>query len=388
MGGGKAPLEQHQLRDSRMELLRLIAMLLIVAHHVVLFSNLNLPALQPSDLVYQLNILLAMLMVSGGKVGVFMFGAISGYFLIQKPGPKPSRLVKLWLCVLFYSAGGFALACALHWQDFSVWELIRTLLPLTFGRYWFMTAFMLLMLLSPYFNLGLRSLSKAQFKALLVMLFLLWYLLSTILWPAPLYGEKFYCGEFEALCYAYACGAYWRLFPPELRFRRCLGLLCLTVLALTLVFVLCQFHARGRSEIMIHYIFFARWHSVFVPVIALSLLSCALALKPYYSRLINYLAQGAFGVYLIHSCVSLKGPLALTFWPLQNQIYTDTFALWAVVTVLISYLALALIDDIRHLLLTPLSEFLSRALARFDERYLLFYVPSHDRGSTTDHGGQ
>ncbi len=86
-------------RDSGPELLRIIAMMLIVASHFSLHSGLPLDG--GYEGTHPFNVLWAQWLAFGGKLGVDIFVMISGYFLVTKCAHLKS-LLRLILTTLFY----------------------------------------------------------------------------------------------------------------------------------------------------------------------------------------------------------------------------------------------------------------------------------------------
>lgn len=86
-------------RNSNIELLRIIAMLLIVMHH---FSVHGLG----KELPYCLNRYIAGTTILGGKFGVAIFVLISGYYMCRSRFTV-KKLLKIWGQVAFYSLSIF-----------------------------------------------------------------------------------------------------------------------------------------------------------------------------------------------------------------------------------------------------------------------------------------
>lgn len=91
-------------RQSNIELLRIISMILILAHHFSVHGGFNI--LKTS---FTINRLWIQFLQFGGKIGVNIFVIISGYFLITSKGIKISKVLKLWLQLFFYSVSIYTL---------------------------------------------------------------------------------------------------------------------------------------------------------------------------------------------------------------------------------------------------------------------------------------
>lgn len=89
-------MDKKTVRNSNFELLRILAMIMIVAHHFAVHS-----ALDVSTMSYANNLWISFLR-NGGKLGVNIFIMISGYFLISSKKYKSSNILKLYLKMLIY----------------------------------------------------------------------------------------------------------------------------------------------------------------------------------------------------------------------------------------------------------------------------------------------
>ena len=90
-------------RQSNFELMRIAAMLLILAGHFGAHSGFEFPQ---DRLTF--NRLWIELFEIGGNISVNVFVLLSGYFRIEARGFKTAKLIQLWLQLFFYSMGIYA----------------------------------------------------------------------------------------------------------------------------------------------------------------------------------------------------------------------------------------------------------------------------------------
>ena len=90
-------------RQSNIELLRIIAMLMIVAHHFALHGGFVFP---PSAI--SLNCVWIQFLQLGGKISVDIFVLISGFYMVSGGSFRLSKIIKLWLQLLTYSLAIYA----------------------------------------------------------------------------------------------------------------------------------------------------------------------------------------------------------------------------------------------------------------------------------------
>lgn len=235
----------------------------------------------------------------GGKLGVDIFLMISGYFLI-KSSPKIQKIWNLLAQVWFYSLIFFILNLFLHILPLNRGLIVSSIFPFSYETYWFVTAYVIIYLFSPYLNKYLLSIGQTEFKKMLFLMVLVTILIPTILprsikmaWPL------FACFTF------YITGAYIRLFVGDTssikKNGKMLSLLMLAICFLTVV----GFNIAGKIAGLNIISTNATYFTINNSSIVLYLLSIGLLLwfrgmdtGSYIS--INKVASATFGVYLIH----------------------------------------------------------------------------------------
>lgn len=155
---------QPSLRNSNFELLRIISIIMIIGLH--LFGHGGILETFGSK-VYPLWSIEAMISVS-----VNCYVLISGYFLVTSKF-KLRKLFMLYIQVLFYSLGIYVVLLALGIVKFDTQWFIQECLPILSRRYWFVTCYVAMYLLSPFLNKLILQLSKRQMQILIIILFFL-----------------------------------------------------------------------------------------------------------------------------------------------------------------------------------------------------------------------
>lgn len=123
------------VRESNMELLRIVAMYMILVYHVVFYELYDYRANDPvfASLVTVLHI------------GVPLFVLISGYFGIK---PTLKGFLKLYLALLFYNLLFYAIRCLLGDEQFSLKPFVKLFFPFSIGkRWWFFKVYLMLYLI-------------------------------------------------------------------------------------------------------------------------------------------------------------------------------------------------------------------------------------------------
>ena len=188
-----------KLRDSNVELLRIVAMLLVMLIHAN-FKSLGYPSheeLAASPIDSFVRFFIGAL----SSVCVNVFVLISGWYGIRF---KLSGLGKLLFQTLFFI---ILLAPLLFVWKTQPMDFVHSLA----SNYWFVTAYILLLILAPALNAFAEQTSKTMFKTVLIILFIYQILVSYIgnsAWYDDGYSPL-------AFLFLYLLARYMRVYPPR-----------------------------------------------------------------------------------------------------------------------------------------------------------------------------
>lgn len=164
----------HSSRHAGFELLRILSMMMIVLMHGIGHGGLGTTA-APGTFPYFIYWLLFML----GRVSTNCFVMLTGYFMWQSK-TKASRLFRIEIQVLFYSLLTFVIGLFAGSASPSAGTLLRAVFPTTSCVYWFCSCYFILYLAIPLLNKIIASLTRAQHRFMLIVLFLLFSLWPTV----------------------------------------------------------------------------------------------------------------------------------------------------------------------------------------------------------------
>lgn len=193
-------------RDSSIELLRIIAMLMIVLHHLCLYGYELGNSSGSVDLVRNLLML-------GGKIGVDVFVLISGFFLASGK-IKTSSFLRVLLEAWFYSFA-IGLACfAFLPGAFDAKTFLKSFLVTDGGLPWFVAAYLGMYLAAPWLAKLSSALEQKSFRQMVLVGFVVFSAIPTI---ADL---KFVTSNFAWFCYLFLVACYIRRFGVDRVFYR------------------------------------------------------------------------------------------------------------------------------------------------------------------------
>lgn len=327
-------------RNTLIELLRIISMIMIMFHHFAYHGNFewNFNEVTLPHLWYDF-------ILMGGKVGVDIFVLISGYFLIENTEKlfQPKKLLKFWGQVVFYSIMTYLLSVMLRLNAFEIKQLIKVCLPITYPGWWFASTYFMLYLIHPFLNKLLHGLSKTEYQYLILMMVLCWSIIPTattqlfesnsLLWFVTLYGIAGYVNLYGG--------------NQKLQSKHYFSLYFMVLIITYTVSTTFLFLGTKKEEWSTHAIDFFEIERLPILLMAITLFMGFVTLKMNYHKWINMIASATFGVYLIHDSSYIRYYLWTNIFKI-NQYQDSTFLiLYSILVVFILYVSCTMIDLIR-----------------------------------------
>lgn len=346
------------IRQSNAEMLRLIAMFIIVLHHFAVHCC------YPNTLYFTYDTLDQAVILYGYSflfIGVNLFLLISGYFSIKA---SVRGFLKLYLIMSFY---GFLYAITTfiipNWGHISFLDFIRSILmtffPFDRMNLWFMSCYLGLFLLSPLLNIVRNHMSKKQYQFALVLLTL------TNVYLAWFEGIRILNQEGSSLSqmvYCYFIGGYIRKYITEDSLKKYRRKALITLLFAATIWGLMTYYTHwqltnGRETLLWNS--FA-YNNVCIIIMAICVF-CLVMSKEIHSKTINWLAVSSLAAYLLQEKVLLYD------WAKQLHLYVQTyiptFVFWIILSVIFFFFAL-LFDKLRIAINAPLLRFFNNHIEK------------------------
>lgn len=294
-----------QGRQANFELLRILAMIMIVGlHYLGKGGALAEPidGLTPTGYV-------AWFVEAFCLVAVNVYVLISGYFGIEQ-NFSIKKMFRIWRQVWFYSVIIGVLCLLLGVQQFDIYTIFMYLFPTVTQHYWFATAFLLLSVLMPFLHEGAKRLEQKQFLGVLGLLLLLCSISKSVL-PMNLPGDQ---GGYDVLWFIclYLTGLYIRTYGlPFIQGKAWKGLgvyvagSILTFVSMVLLLMIYQ--KTGSFGTMVHYAYTYNHILCYMAAIGLFMAFCAIPTDfGKITPVIIKVSGATFGVYLIHEHINLR----------------------------------------------------------------------------------
>ena len=158
-------------RDSNIELLRIVSILLVLCSHCISHSNENSGLLLNPDYNITLNHIFCVLIGTWGRLAVEIFVFISAYYMVDKEGGfRSKKVVKIGLQTWFYCIVIMCFVYGFHLRKVSITDIEKEILTPAYPQYWFITNYILFYLLMPFLQIFVNKLKHSQLKCLVFIL--------------------------------------------------------------------------------------------------------------------------------------------------------------------------------------------------------------------------
>ena len=310
-------------RQSNFELLRIISMFMILLLHAN-FSAFGWPEGDSTTA------LLRILAESIAIIAPNLFVLITGFFGVTL---KLSKIVNLLFQIVFTVFSVTLLLILFNIYQFNSWKELAH--GFYFWNYWFLNAYIVLLLLSPLSNLAIEYLNQSSLKYLLILLFIVFCIIDGDFFISPM-GIGVNSGYSVIwFLYLYLLGRYIAKYPIRISF---LKLLFLYLFSLLGAFILIwKRHDYG-------------YNSPFI-LIESVVVFLMFQFVDFSSKTVNFIASSSLMVFLLHGHPVLfryyKGTLELLNEKYGNGLEFVLFVLLFCVGV---YTIAVIYDQVRELI--------------------------------------
>ena len=274
-----------KIRESNFELLRIIAMMMVVLLHCnyAVFGAVLLPEIEVNPIASFGRMFADQLCTP--CVNVFIL--ISGWFGIN---PKLKGGLSILFQVLFYTAICAILCFIMNWGV----SLDKIKAALTCQQaYWFIWPYILLYITAPAFNLLVDNAPKSTVLGIVCSLLFFEFALDWVVYYAGGGGGKSYIAFVTLYIISRFIAKYGKVY-------RLFNYKAITYFVLFLIFSLLPTFIAFYGEQYIHFQFGkSAYTNPFVILASISLLVCFSKLT-FTNSIINYFACSAFSIYLFH----------------------------------------------------------------------------------------
>lgn len=357
-------------RESNIELLRIISMLMIVsahfaAHGIMKINSENSYVDWINASPFNQNFI--MMLIPGGKVGVGLFFVITGFFLGRSGNRRINGSIsffrKIFESIIFYAISITIISVVLfftgiYYQGASFVTLFYSYLSLLFApinsqAWWYVTSYIVLLLFVPYTQTIIERLKTKGYIFILAFLAVFELIIPFMLQTSglPIVRSLFF----------YFLGAYFYLKSNSIvqikRLSRISLVLLLVFLWVTGAFINKQLYIYnfngmvGAKERVIYCIFSALTAGIIYPICSGIIFIEFLTMKIPNIKLINYIASLTFGIYLLHDNNLFRPILWEKILNVSSFLNSKYFLLFTVLSIVGVFVLCGIIESFRKILM-------------------------------------
>ncbi len=333
--------EKEKTRQSNFEILRILSILMIVAFHYVINSEYDL------TVPFSFNKLTVDIVYHFGEIGVNCFILISGYFL-KETKFKIKKLISIVITCELYVILGRVIAHLCGVTPLSDYTFKDYLFPILMVRYWFVTIYVFIYMLSPFLKKLTEALSQKEFAILLIGNYIVWSVFQT-------YALGYMYGRTEAetmdnysrfvwLLVVYLTGAYLRQYGlPKLNTLKSRVILLILTCGFIMLHVVM---AEKGVPFLLPATFYWSPNTPPLFILSVALFSVFELIKVPYIKVINYLASCTLGIYMIH-----ERAMADVWWKYvfktNEAVYSSRLIPWVLIATIVIFAAGVITESIR-----------------------------------------
>lgn len=281
-----------RIRNTNIELLRFILMCFIFFWHILVHGY-DLKMLGADNYEFHGNFVLAAFGLTLFVPATYCFVFISGYYGIKF---KIKRLITLLLWCSIVSVGAQCYRNTILGEPFQLMAFLESVLPITSNKWWFMTDFIMLYILSPILNEGF---DRLQDRGKLMVLVLL--LVFSFAGVGLLYQNQ--GSSLEGLIFIYLLARYIRIskWGGKLTLAKaariyCLSFALLFIMILTIFYVAQISHKVSLAKLIFPILGYA---NPLIVSMAVSIFYMILRLPERGNRYVNKILSANLFIYLI-----------------------------------------------------------------------------------------
>lgn len=366
--------QMGKTRQNNFEALRILAMFMVIVLHYLDKGNILTSAAD----AFCVSSYAAWFIESFAIVAVNVYVLITGYFMCES-NMKPSRLLQIICQVWWYALlvpVVLGMCGIVDIRSFQLYDILQFVFPIHMKHYWFVTAYVVLMLFVPFLNMGIRYMTKIQLAVSIVLMSVYQMLPKSVL-PVKFTDDDAGNGVLWLIC-LYLIAAYIRKYGISFFSSAKKSILCyiagsIGIFSSLLVMRKVYFALDAFGESLN---FGYHYNHVLCLFASVSLFYAVKYWKipdGVCNRLIGKIAPYTFGVYLLHEHILVRYQ-----WVLWLDVATDTNILLLVGKLLIKclfVLAVGILADwIRERVFHVVGRILSktplyRGLERMDQIY-------------------
>lgn len=287
----------EKTRNSKIELIRLVAMGMIILSHVLpnYGNNMLNSVVDLNKSTTNINIFILMIYKYMGSIGNVLFIICSSYFLTESNNVKMKKIIKMVLETFIISVS-ILFIFLISGLQISLKDIIKQFFPILFQNNWFIGCYLLFYIIHPFLNLIIDTLDKKK------MLLLNGSLCFLYLGIQFVFSYKYFFNELTGFIIIYLLVAYQKKYMKNFQCDIKKNKIILIMASIILVIFLFFINVLGNNISLFDnkILYFNRTSNPIIVLIGFAIFNLFVAQKDFENKTINYMSSLTIYVYLIH----------------------------------------------------------------------------------------
>lgn len=314
-------MKRHE-RNSSIELLKVIGIVLIVISHVTqtLIDNNNyIPyddyLVTLSTAASGVQYLLLIMLRYSGTIGNTIFFICSCWFLLDSEKSNKKKMLQMLLDIWFISVVILAITFILRGGDINTKFILQSFLPTTYNNNWYMTCYLLFYAIHPILNNIIKPMEQKKLLRCTLVLLFLYVICNFILHTA------FFTSDLILWTTIYFSIAYMKLYLTDISNNKKLNFTILLIgiigtYGLILFTYLLGFKITLSKDLLM------RWDKRCNPFVLMMVIGIFNLVRnvEFKNKAINYISKLSLFIYIIHENLILASYYRPMIW---QYVYTN-----------------------------------------------------------------
>lgn len=339
-------INSKKMRNSSLELLRIIAMIIIIMHHFGIHGVFHLLDKSQNILIVDnlsWQIIFTQIVSWGGNVGNSIFILITGYFMINK-NINMKKIILLLFSMFLYSWIIELIYIYVLDGSYSFKMIIKETIPIYFGSNWFVSCYIIFSFFIPFINKFLKSINKKEYIMFIFLVFIFYSFLPSFKF------NTFMNSGFIFFGLVYSIGGYLKLYfikyLQNVYNKRYIKLFLIQIFIIIVMIIFSDVMAIIFSKNILIKLYKPFVNILSIPI-AITLFLYFLTIKPIYNKNINIISSTILGIYLIHDNDLMRKIIWDYIFPNLEYINSNFYIIFFIIKILLVFLICSFIEFLR-----------------------------------------
>lgn len=308
-------MEKKKVRNSSIELFKIIGIFLIVISHVVQTLG-NMDFYSVNTATTSISNIVLILLRHSGVLGNTIFFVCSSWFLLDSKKSNKQKLFQMIFDVWLISVGILIPIYLFRDNNLSIVNIIKQFIPITVANNWYVTCYVLFYLIYPFINRMIDNSSQRELLRITAVSSGIYLVLNFVGKLLPFFGTGFFFTSNLMIWITIYFGiAYMKKYLPDFQKSKAKNLILfiLGTIGMYGSILILNYLGLRYQYFQNRVIDFNANSNIFAILMVVALLNLFLSIN-FKSKIINHISKVSLLIYVIHENVLLREYCRADMW--------------------------------------------------------------------------